>query len=417
MWWAAALNLSDSSFVSVEKICSELALHRVGSERFFYMTKKSPHTIALVANTAWNLWNFRRSLIELLVREGFQVICIAPEDDYSKKISALTGVRFVPLNKLSRKSLSPLSNLQTLTELARLLRHEHPDLAIFYTIKPNIFGALAARLTDTPAIATVEGLGYAATASPFFRKIIFTLYRFAFRFVEKVVFLNHDDRSEFLSHHAVPADKTLVVKGTGIDTTYFYPEKNAATESVFLFIGRLLSDKGIREFVQAAKQVKEVAPWSRFQILGSVDIGNPASIEQGELAHWVENQRVEYLGQSDDVRPSIARASVVVLPSYREGMPRALLEGMAMGKPVITTDSVGCRETVDEGHNGFIVPSENAEALAEAMLRYLSLPPDQQLAMGLHSRQKVETEFSNRVVLPQYLQLIREVLYPANKSR
>jgi glycosyltransferase involved in cell wall biosynthesis len=322
----------------------------------------------------------------------------------------MNGVRFVPLQHLSRKSLSPLNNLQTLSELARLLRREQPDLAVFYTAKPNIFGAFAARLAGISAIATVEGLGYAATASPFFRKIIFGLYRLAFRFVEKVVFLNHDDRAEFLSRRVVPVGKTLVIKGTGVDMAHFYLKKNAATEPVFLFIGRLLSDKGIREFVQAARQVKEAVSRIRFQILGSLDAGNPASIEQKELLHWIENQSVEYLGQTDDVRPHIARASVVVLPSYREGMPRALLEGMAMGKPIITTNSVGCRETVDEGRNGFIVPSENAEALADAMLRFLQLPAYQQLDMGHYSRQKAATEFSNSVVLPQYLQLIREAL-------
>ncbi len=380
------------------------------------MLKNKKTKIALVANTAWNLWNFRRSLIETLVNEGFEIVCLAPQDGFEEKLRGLKGVRFFPLRHLSRKSLSPFSNFQTLAEFTRLLRRERPDLVIFYTVKPNIFGAFAARLSGVPAIATVEGLGYAATASPFFRKIIFNLYRLAFRFVEKVVFLNQDDRSEFLARRVVPAAKTLVIKGTGIDTAYFYLEKNAVVGPVFLFIGRLLSDKGIREFVQAAKQVKEVFPKIRFQILGSVDAGNPASIEQGELLHWIENQSVEYLGQSDDVRPFITRASVVVLPSYREGMPRALLEGMAMGKPIITTDSVGCRETVDEGKNGFIVPSENAEALADAMLRFLQLPKAQQFAMGQHSRQKAETEFSDRVVLPQYFQLIQET-FESSRSR
>lgn len=384
-------------------------------ERFFSASSGKKIKIVLVANTAWNLWNFRRSLIETLINEGVEIVCLAPQDGFEEKLKEISGVRLAPLRHLSRKSLSPFGNLQTLAELVRLLRRERPELAIFYTVKPNIFGAFAARLAGIPAVATVEGLGYAATASPFFRKIIFNLYRLAFLFVKKVVFLNHDDRAEFLYRHVVAPHKTLVIKGTGVDTTHFYPETNVVTEPVFLFMGRLLSDKGIREFVQAAKQVKEIAPQARFQILGNLDAGNPASIEHGELFHWIENQSVEYLGQTDDVRLYISRASVVVLPSYREGMPRALLEGMAMGKPIITTDSVGCRETVDEGRNGFIVPSENAEALTDAMLRFLKLPPAQQLAMGHYSRQKAATEFSNSVVLPQYLQLIREALLQHEK--
>ncbi len=380
------------------------------------MAGKPLRKIALVANTAWNLWNFRRSLIELLVNEDVEVVCLAPPDGFQENLAALTGVRFVPIQHLSRKSLSPLSNLRSLGELSQMLRREKPDLAIFYTIKPNIFGAVAARLAGIPAIATIEGLGYAATASPLLRNIVFYLYRFAFRFVKKVVFLNHDDRAEFLRHHVVPAHKTLVVKGTGVDTSYFSPKKTEVLEPIFLFIGRLLSDKGIREFVQAAASVRALTTKVRFQILGSPDAGNPASIAPAELLDWIEDEHVEYLGQTDDVRPFIVGASVVVLPSYREGMPRALLEGMAMGKPVITTDSVGCRETVDEGKNGFIVPPENAAALANAMLRFLKLSPPQQLAMGQHSRQKAVAEFGNDVVLPQYLQLIRNAFQEPNKS-
>ena len=381
------------------------------------MTEKPLRKIALVANTAWNLWNFRRALIESLVNENVEVVCLAPADGFQENLADLKGVRFVPLRHLSRKSLSPLSNLRSLGELSQMLHREKPDLAIFYTIKPNIFGAVAARLAGIPAIATIEGLGYAATASPLFRDIVFYLYRFAFRFVKKVVFLNHDDRAEFLRHHVVVAHKTLVIKGTGVDTAYFSPEKNAVSEPIFLFIGRLLSDKGIREFVQAAASVKMLAPMARFQILGSPDAGNPASIAPAELLDWIEDEHVEYLGQTDDVRPFIVGVGVVVLPSYREGMPRALLEGMAMGKPVITTDSVGCRETVDEGGNGLIVPPENADALAKAMLRFLNLSPAQQLAMSQHSRQKAVAEFSNDVVLPQYLRLIQELLSPPNKSK
>lgn len=389
---------------------SALIPEGVSPERFYFMPGTKRPKIALIANTAWNLWNFRRALIESLVNEGFEVICMAPADGFEAKLENLDSVRFLALHCLSRKSISPFGNLRTLAELTRLLRRELPDLAVFYTVKPNIFGSWAAWITGTPAIATVEGLGYAATAPSFFRQLIFRLYRIAFRCVEKVVFLNQDDRAEFIYHYVVRPGKTLVIKGTGVDTIHFYPEYGDTTEPVFLFIGRLLSDKGIREFVQAADRVRESTPHARFQILGSPDAGNPASIEASELSRWIEDRSVEYLGQTDDVRPFIARAAVVVLPSYREGMPRVLLEGMAMGKPVITTDSVGCRETVEEGQNGFIVPSENAQALADAMLRFLQLPPARRSAMGRYSRQKAVAEFSNSVVLPQYLRLIRENL-------
>lgn len=363
--------------------------------------------LILIANSAWNLWNFRRAFIGLLLENDFEVVCLAPADGFETNLRTL-GVRFFPLRRLSRKSLSPLHNFFTFTEITRHLQREKPALVLLYTIKPNIFGSFAARLSGTPVIATVEGLGYAATAPALFRRLVFLLYRLAFRFVQKVVFLNNDDRAEFIKNKVISTDKTLVIKGTGVDTTHFSPNENTAFEPVFLFIGRLLSDKGIREFIQAATTTKEFFPHARFQALGSPDEGNPASISNAELKHWIDSQSMEYLGQTDDVRPFIAGAGVVVLPSYREGMPRALLEGMAMGKPIITTDSIGCRDTIDDEQNGFIVPAEDAGALTRAMLRFLRLPPDQQRSMARHSRQKALKEFSNTVVLPQYLQLIRD---------
>lgn len=364
--------------------------------------------ILLIANTAWNIWNFRRSLIDVLVREGFSVVCAAPPDPYQEKLQAHKGVSFIPLQHLTRKGLSVWNNFRSFIELVQLMRRERPALVVCYTVKPNIFGSLAAHLTGVPVIASVEGQGYTATASSLFRFFIFLLYRLAFRFVRRVIFLNHDDKREFLQHKAVAADKTIVITGTGIDTELFKPTPGVkTTPPVFLFIGRLLSDKGIREFVQAATIVKQSEPQVRFQVLGSTDEGNPASIAEAELQHWIEQQHIDYLGYSDDVRPYIASAGAVVLPSYREGMPRVLLEGMAMGKPVITTDSVGCRDTVEDGINGFIVPSENAAALAEAMLSFIRLDPAEQLAMSRYSRYKAEKKFSNDRVLPQYLRVIR----------
>ena len=291
------------------------------------------------------------------------------------------------------------------------MQRERPALVACYTIKPNIYGSIAARMFGIPVIACVEGQGYAATASGIFRFFIFRLYRLAFRFVKRVVFLNYDDQREFLQHKAVTPGKAVVIMGTGIDTDYFRPiAASKPTSDIFLFIGRLLSDKGIREFVRAAAIVRQRLPEVRFQILGNTDEGNPASIAASELQQWIESQHIEYLGYSDDVRHYIVGTSVVVLPSYREGMPRVLLEGMAMGKPIITTDSVGCRDTVEDGINGFIVPAENAEALSEAILQFIQLTPAEQLAMSQYGRYKAIKKFSNDRVLPQYLRLIKAVL-------
>ena len=368
--------------------------------------------ILLLANTAWNLWNFRRSLIELLINEGYTVVCAAPEDGYEEKLRTINGLEFIPLRHLTRKGLSIGDNLHSLLELMRLMRLTRPALVLCYTIKLNIFGCIAARMFNIPAIACVEGQGYAATASSLFRFFIFRLYKLAFHFARRVIFLNYDDQREFLQHDTVLPKKTIVIMGAGIDTDYFKPDKTEKPAScIFLFIGRLLSEKGIREYVQAATRVKQVAPEARFQILGNTDEGNPASIDASELQQWIENQHVEYLGFTDDVRSFISGASVIVLPSYySEGMPRVLLEGMAMGKPVITTDSVGCRDTVEDGINGFIIPAGNTAALTEAMLQFIGLSRSEQIAMSQYSRYKAVKKFSNDRVLPQYLRVIRSVL-------
>lgn len=372
--------------------------------------------IALVVNAAWNFWNFRRALIHALLQRGCDVVLIAPEDAYRPKLQAeFPEVAFVPLKKLSRKSLSVWGNSRTYFELKTVLEKERPACAVFYTIKPNIFGSFAIRALAIPAIAVVTGVGYAGTAPLPIRHLVFWLYRQAFRFVQKAIFQNYDDRREFLLADALSPEKATVIKGSGIDTRHYAPTVRPGNRApIFIFVGRFLSEKGIREFVKAAAQVRGGVPDARFQILGSPDLGNPASILPAELQGWISGGLVEYLGQVEDVRPFVQRADVLVLPSYyREGMPRALLEGMAMGLPIITTDSVGCRDTVEDGHNGFIVPAGDTQALATAMLRFAHLPDPVRQAMGRYSREKVLREFCNEVILPRYLSLIGEALQKA----
>ncbi len=367
--------------------------------------------IALVANTAWNLHNFRTPLIELLVEQGFEVVCIAPKDGYEQYFSGLTNVRFVPLLHLYRKGLSIIDNLLALREIYTILKAEKPDCVILYTVKPVIFGALAAARLHLKSIAAIEGLGYTATAGQWFRYFIFTLYRWALKQTQHVVFLNHDDATEFINRKVLSAEKAIIIKGTGIDMEHFKaPISTPVHQTVFLFIGRLLSDKGIREFVGASEMMKTQAPNIRFQVLGKMDADNPTSIEEQELQQWIHAESIEYLGYTDDVRPFIEAATVVVLPSYREGMPRVILEGMAMGKPIITTNSVGCRDTVEEGVNGYIVSPENTTALYEAFLKFLSLSPEKQREMGENSRKKALSEFSNHQILPAYVALIKQTI-------
>ena len=393
-------------------------LGKSGSSEIFFGKK-----ILLAANTAWNLWNFRRSLIEHLLAQGAEVVCVAPEDGFQWHLEAADGqtsnfklqtsnsLRFVALRHLSRKSILSLSNVLLFWEIVRLLRREKPDLALFYTIKPNILGVLAAKLTGTRAVSTIEGRGISATSQRWLRAVSVLLYRVAFRFVHRAIFINPDDRADFLRYRIVRPEQAVLVNGPGVDVRHFAPRPRLGREFTFLFPARLLIEKGVREFADAAALLKKQGLNARFQILGNTDSGNPTSISKDELEIWVAEGRVEYLGFTDDVRPYIAEADVVVLPSYyREGVPRCLLEAMSMEKPVLTTDSVGCRETVDEGLNGLLVPPRNVEALAAAMQTLAALSCEKLRAMGLHSRQKAVTEFSDEVVLPQFLAVIRAAL-------
>lgn len=360
---------------------------------------------AIVANTSWNIWNYRLSLIRALHARGWEVICIAPYDRHVDKLLAEPGVRFVPLKRLDRKSLSPFKNTALFWELVRIFRREKPDITFLFTIKPNLLGNFAGALSRSKTISTIEGLGAAGTVSAKYKKWALFLYRQAFRFAEKTIFLNRDDLHDFIRHRAIRPEQSILVPGPGVDTTHFSPVKNEPHPiPVFLFMGRFLEEKGVFEYAKAALAVKKAGFSARFQLLGSIDPDNPSSLNTAELQAIIDQGAVEYLGRTDDVRDILAQTDILVLPSYyREGVPRSVLEAMAMEKLVITTDNAGCRDTVDIGKNGFLVPPKNAEALAEAFQKMIGLSGEKRHEMGRYSRQMVVSKFSDAVVLPLML--------------
>ena len=368
--------------------------------------------ILLVANTAWNLWNYRRALIRALQTAGYEVVTAAPDD----RFGSFLQTRLVALEHLSRRSFSILHNLLALLELYRLLKRERPDAVLFYTIKPNILGNFAARLSRTPVLSVVEGLGHSGTSAAHWRWLAAPLYRFALLRTRCVVFLNRDDAQEFLQQKLITQTQCRIIPGPGVDTAYFCPPAFAKATAdkpdtvIFLFCGRLLYEKGIREFVEAARAVRQTGATAVFRVLGNPDPGNPSSIEPAELDTWRHEGVVQFSDAADDVRPQLAEADVLVLPSYyREGVPRSVLEAMSMEKIIVTTDTPGCRDTVEHGKNGFLIPPRRADLLAQTMLRMLKLPKNTRMEMGRHSREKVIREFSDAVVLPQYLALLRDL--------
>lgn len=357
--------------------------------------------VVVVASYASSLIAFRGDLVNELLKRGATVHIVVPDASIIRLDSLNAVPEQVVLHDLHlhRTGTNPLHDFRIFMQLCRLMKSIKPDVVLPYTIKPVVYGLMAAMLCRVPKrYALITGLGYAFTAGSrsFSARIARALYRLSLSFSHKVFFQNKDDealfRSERLLTRKVPS---VIVNGSGVDTQKFFPEPMPDVP-IFLMIARLLGDKGVREFVASARQVKRAYPHAEFHLVGWVD-ENPDAICQSELDAWVSEGVVKYLGKLEDVRPAIARCSVYVLPSYREGTPRTVLEAMAMGRAVITTDAPGCRETVIPGVNGFLVPVKDVDRLAEAMLKFMESPV---LAreMGARSREIAEQKYDVRKV-------------------
>jgi glycosyltransferase involved in cell wall biosynthesis len=360
-------------------------------------------------NTAWNLVNFRAGLIQKLVSEGHDVIAVAPPDEYAPRLAAL-GCRFVPL-PMDNKGTHPGKDLVLLWRFYRLLKKERPDVLISYTVKPNIYGSLAAHKLGIPVINNIAGLGAVFIKNTWVTRLVKTLYRLALSKSARVFFQNEDDRTLFVSNGLVSQAITDRLPGSGIDLQKFSrtPLPNQPTVR-FLLVARMLWDKGVGEYVQAARILKQRGIDAEFCLLGFLDVKNPAAISRQQMDEWVEEGVVNYLGVSDDVVNVITDADCVVLPSYREGLPRTLLEAAAMARPIVTTNAVGCKEVVDDGINGFLCQPRDSLDLAEKLQQMVSLTLEQRTAMGLLGRQKVELEFDEKLVIQKYLIAIGEIL-------
>lgn len=320
-------------------------------------------------------YNFRGDLIKKIIANGYEVIVTGPNRDNVEKIEEL-GARFVeiPMNK---NGVNPLADLQYQKALCELFKKEKPDVTLGYTSKPVIYGSIAAKKAGVPHIAAmVTGAGYAFTAKTKKAKIIKTvmsmLYKKAFRCADVAIFQNNDDKNQFVGEHLVKEDKCRIVNGSGVNTEKFaiadYPE-----QLTFFMLSRVMFSKGIREYLQACETVKRSHPEVRFMLLGACE-NIQDSISEEDLKPYTENGIIEHFGETDTVADYYKQCSVYVLPSYREGTPRTVLEAMSMGRAVITTDAPGCRETVIDGKTGFLVPVKDAEAVAEKMIKFIENP-------------------------------------------
>ena len=364
--------------------------------------------IAIVLNTSWNIYNFRKGLIKSFIDQGHEVIAIAPKDNYSERLIEM-GCEYYPV-KMDSRGINPLKDLGLIYELFSLYRKSKPDVILHFTVKPNIYGTIAASLLGKPVINNVCGLGTAFIRRGIITRIVYSLYKISFRFSRKVFFQNWQDCKLFIRKNLVTSKKTEVIPGSGIDLAQFRPSNKQSEDGfTFLMISRIIRDKGVLEYVDAIRSFKARHPHIHFQLLGQKDPCHKHGIDPNLVDEWAESGLLEYLGTTDDVQSVIKEADCVVLPSYREGTPRTLLEAASMSKPVITTNTPGCNNVVTDNFNGFLCRVKDSEDLAEKLEQMYNLPEDQREKMGQNGRTKMENEFDENIIINRYLRAIEDI--------
>ncbi|MES2135590.1 MAG: glycosyltransferase family 4 protein [Pseudomonadota bacterium] len=363
--------------------------------------------VAIAANDAWNVINYRSGLIRALQAGGYRVLVLAPAGRHEAAIRDL-GVDFRAV-AMAPRGKSPVGDLRTLAAYALQLRAARPAALLGFTAKPNIYGSLAARALGIPVINNISGLGAVFGGEGVLNRLVSGLYRVALRRSAKVFFQNRDDRALFEARGIVRHGQVGLLPGSGVNLEHFArrPSKGRAPFT-FLFAGRLLWDKGVAEYVEAARRIASTD--TRFRILGIVEPESAAAVPASLLREWSEEGIADYLGSASDVRDAFAEADCVVLPSYyREGTPRVLLEASAMGIPVITTDAPGCREAVDNGLTGLLCTPRSVDSLVSVMKQMLELPTAKRNRMGAAARAKMEREYREEIVHRAYLDALAEL--------
>ncbi len=368
--------------------------------------------IAIVANSSWAAYNFRLNLAQNIVREGFEVIFIIPFDGkYSEKLQE----DYVCHNlAIDAKGLNPFKELKTLYSLFTFYRNAKPGVVCHFTIKLNIYGSIAARLCNIPSIANITGLGTAFLNKNIYTFLAKLLYKFALLFPSKIFFQNNEDLSYFFEKKLINNSKIKLLPGSGVDLNKFKfnPVLIKTDRFIFLMISRLLKDKGIYEYIEAIRIIKNKYPTLliEFQLLGEMNTNNKSAIKASELNLWINDDLVNYLGVTDQVQNNISECHCVVLPSYREGMPRSILEAFAVGRPVIVSDVPGCRDIVEDKTNGLLCKVKSAEDLAKKMIEMIEFPEEIRIKFAKNGRNKIQNYFDEKIVINTYIKSINDIL-------
>lgn len=369
--------------------------------------------IILVANTGWFLYNFRLSLAQHFTQQGYEVVMVSPRDEYVEGIEA-RGYRYIEW-ELERQKVAPWQELKSIGALVGIYRTEKPDLAHHFTIKPNMYGSIAARLAGVPAtINSITGRGFvflgASMKAAYLRPIVKLLFYVSyFRSNVATTFENEADLTFFVDSGMVPRRNVYLISGSGVDTHTFYAQPESETETpIIVFPGRLLWAKGVGTLVEAAKILKAVHP-VRIVLVGKPDPGNPESIGENIIQKWVQEGLVEWWGWQSDMRSIYHKCHIVALPSMGEGLSKALLEAAACGRPIVATDVPGCKEVVIPGVTGYLVPPGDPALLAEKLER-LIVDPELRREMGQSGRRLVEENFADEIVNGQFFEIYRSLI-------
>ena len=370
--------------------------------------------ILIVNNENISVRNHRMTFIKYLQKQNYEVVVASAviDDDIE---SILKECRFIKLKKLNLHSMNPWNDVMFFLELIKLYRYESPALICHFTAKPNIYGSLAAHILKIPAISTVNGLGRVFDKENFTNFVVSKLYKYSISFSNRVFFQNHDDQELFIKKRIISKELSEVVYGSGVDTekishlNYIPVKEN--DNFIFLFASRLIWSKGVKEFILAAEEVKQKYPNSEFRIYGYIAEHEKNAVTEDYLNTYQTQGIIKFFGSTDKLLDEMSKSDVVVLPSYyREGIPKVLIEALSLGKPIITTDSVGCRETVEYGKNGFTVPIKDFDALAKSMVKVISLPNVDYIEMGRFSRNLALEKFDQKKIFLRYLEVIKSII-------
>lgn len=366
--------------------------------------------IVFTCNTAFGIANFRGGVMRNLVAMGYRVVAVAPPDPLNVERIVEMGAEFIPW-ELAGGVEDIADEVRSVVSLVAIYRRLNPAICFHFTVKAVIYGAMACRLLRLQAVSVVTGLGYVFLNDTFLGRIGRFLYRTVLPWSRELWFLNADDRLAFAQDGLIPSVPILIIPGEGIDLERFSPASVSSSSEksealTFLMISRLLRDKGVVEYVEAARRASGIRPHLHFQLLGPFSLHNPSAVKPHELKSWVEDGIVDYLGVVDDVRSAISAADCIVLPSYREGLPRAILEAMAMKRPVVATDAPGCRELVIDGESGMLCDVGSASDLADKMVAMADLGDERRAEMGNRGYELVRSKYSESRVITIYLETL-----------